>query len=339
MIRMIFPGMMLLLFVARASFARELLVTVPVTDRTDVASLVNLGLSVDDVSDGYATGVIKDEYLAAVEAAGFVMQVVVDDIRSLQPSLRVPHRGEYHDYAELTADLQSLADTYAEISRLHGLGTSVQGRTIWALEITDNPDLDELEPEVRLIGCHHGSEPISVEVPLHMCHHFLENYGTDPAITDLVNEREIWIIPMMNPDGLEAGSRYNANGIDLNRNYGYMREDGSLSGAYSQPETQAIRAHALGHNFGLSLSYHSGAYYINYLWNYTPVRTPDDSYIVELSEAYDDFVDYGITEGYDWYQTKGDCNDWSYGTYGGMDWTIELGEYEPPQSQIDVINA
>jgi hypothetical protein len=159
------------------------------------------------------------------------------------------------------------------------------------------------------------------------------------VVTELVEEREIWIIPMMNPDGLEAGSRYNANGVDLNRNYGYMREDGSLNSAYSQPETQAIRTHALAHSFGLSLSYHSGAYYINYLWNYTPVRTPDDAYIVELSEAYDDFVDYGITEGYEWYQTKGDCNDWSYGTYGGMDWTIELGDYEPPQSQIDVINA
>ncbi|MBN1424893.1 carboxypeptidase regulatory-like domain-containing protein [Candidatus Fermentibacteria bacterium] len=320
--------------------ARELFVEVQTPTRADVALAARMGLSIDGVRDGVARGIITEEALARLEDA-LPVSIIAHDARDLLPSLKVPDRGEYHDHAELTADLQLLASTYPSICRLHDLGSSVLGRIIWGLEITDNPDVEEFEPKVRLIGAHHGNETISVEVPLGIAHHVLENYGISPAVTDLVNEREIWIIPMMNPDGVQSGSRNNANGVDLNRNYGYMREDGSLSGAYSQPETRAIRENALEHQFCLSLSYHSGAEYINYLWNYTPVVTPDNAYIVALSQAYDSFVGYGITEGYNWYQTKGDCNDWSYGTYGGMDWTIEVSNYyEPPESQIDaIVNA
>lgn len=320
--------------------AREIVVEVATPTRAHVAEATRLGLSIDAVHDGVARGIIRDEALDRLRSR-FAVTIIADDLRDLLPSLKEPGRGEYHDYAELTADLQLLAATYPSICRLHNLGFSVQGRTIWALEITDNPDVDEFEPEVRLIGAHHGNETIGVEVPLGVAHYLLENYGTNSAVTSLVDEREIWVIPMMNPDGVQSGSRYNANGVDLNRNYGYMREDGSLSGAYSQPETRAIRDNALARNFCLSLSYHSGAEYVNYLWNYTPVVTPDNAYIVALSQAYDSFVGYGITEGYNWYQTKGDCNDWSYGTYGGMDWTIEVSNsYEPPQSQIDpIVNA
>ncbi len=329
---------MILLLVYSWADAREIVVELSTPSRAELSRAVDLGFSIDDLSHGIARGIVTEEALARLKQAGLDVRIVADDVRDLLPSLKLPHRGEYHDYGELTADFQTLAATYPDICRLHNLGTSVQGRTIWGLEITDNPDSNELEPEVRLIGCHHGNEPISVEVPLDICHHLLENYTSDPDVAELVNEREIWIIPMMNPDGLEAGSRANANGVDLNRNYAYMRETGSLSGSYSQPETKAVRDNALCHNFCLSLTYHSGAEYVNYLWNYTPNDTPDNDYIVTLSLAYDSYVNYGVTEGYDWYQTKGDCNDWSYGTYGGMDWTIELSNgYAPPESQIDGI--
>ncbi|MCU0612845.1 MAG: carboxypeptidase regulatory-like domain-containing protein [Candidatus Eisenbacteria bacterium] len=338
--KMIVPVLLLLLLGAAPAAAREMLVEVRVPTREDVAAAARMGLSLDDVKSGVARGIIHERRLSDLRGR-FDVAIIAADVRDLLPSLKEPDRGEYHSYAELTTDLQLLASTHPSICRLHNLGSSVQGRTIWGLEITDNADTDELEPEVRLIGAHHGNETISVEVPLGIAHYLLENYGGIPQVTALVDEREIWIIPMMNPDGVENGTRDNAAGVDLNRNYGYMREDGSLPGSYSQPETRAIRSNALLHNFGLSLSYHSGAEYINYLWNYTPVVTPDNAYIVALSQAYDSFVGYGITEGYDWYQTKGDCNDWSYGTYGGMDWTIEVSaDYEPPQSQIDgIVNA
>ena len=330
----------LVMLAAAPCAAREMLVEVPTPTRADVVAAAQLGLSLDDVREGVARGIITEANLGRLQGR-FKVTIIAADVRDLLPSLRQPDRGEYHSYAELTADLQLLAATYPSICRLHNLGSSVQGRTLWGLEITDNPDTDELEPEVRLIGAHHGNETIGVEVPLGVAHYLLENYGSVAQVTTLVNERETWVIPMMNPDGVEAGTRENAAGVDLNRNYGYMREDGSLTGSYSQPETRAIRTNALAHNFGLSLSYHSGAEYVNYLWNYTPVVTPDNAHIVALSQAYDSYVGYGITEGYDWYQTKGDCNDWSYGTYGGMDWTIEVStSYEPPESQIDaIVNA
>ncbi len=314
-----------------------MLVEVQTPTRADVADAVRLGLSLDDVREGVARGIVAEEVLPRLQAR-WPVRIVADDVRDLLPSLSKPDRGQYHNHAELTADLQALAAAYPSLCRLHNLGQSVQGRAIWALQITDNPDVEEFEPAVRLIGAHHGNETISVEVPLGIAHYLLENYAAVPSVAELVNERDIWIIPMMNPDGVQAGTRYNANGVDLNRNYGYMRDDNSVSGAYSQPETRAIRDNSFTRQFCISLSYHSGALYVNYLWNYTPVVTPDNAYIVQLSQAYDSYVNYGITEGYDWYQTKGDCNDWSYGTYGGMDWTIEVSNsYEPPESQIDAI--
>ncbi len=75
--------------------------------------------------------------------------------------------------------------------------------------------MEEFEPAVRLIGAHHGNETISVEVPLGIAHYLLENYAAVPSVAELVNERDIWIIPMMNPDGVQAGTRYNANGVEL----------------------------------------------------------------------------------------------------------------------------
>ena len=335
----IFPAALIILsiFFTHAA-SREVVVEIPVGSRAELRQAVDLGLGIDYFEDGIVRGVVRARNLPGLERAGFAVTIIASDLRDLLPSLKLPGRGEYHSYSELTTDFQALTTSYPDLCRLFDIGTSVQGRTLWALEITDYPDSHEVEPEVRLIGAHHGNEDISVEVPYDIAHHLLENYTTDPDIANLVDNYEIWIIPMMNPDGLENGSRENANGVDLNRNYGYMRDSGDLSGAYSQPETKAIRDHALDHNFCLSLSYHSGAEYVNYLWNYTPITTPDNSYIVALSQAYDAYVNYGITEGYDWYQTKGDCNDWSYGTYGGMDWTIELSySYEPPESQIDGI--
>ena len=235
---------------------------------------------------------------------------------------------DFHSYPEMTSELQQIAGAYPQITRLEDLGHSVQGRTIWGLKVTANPDDEEDEPEVRICGLHHGNEWMSAEIPLLLAWHLVENYGTDPSITRLVDEREIWIIPMVNPDGREAmtlSSRYNANGVDLNRDYGYMWDgSGGSPSPFSQPETQVIRSHALQNQFVVSLSFHCSGNIVNYLWNYTPVNAPDYDLISLLSEGYGDYNGYWVVEGYNWYQTRGDTNDFSYGCRGDFDWTIEV---------------
>ena len=148
----------------------------------------------------------------------------------------------FHDYESLTDELQDIALTYPAITNLYELGQSVQGRSIWGLKITDNPDIEENEVEIQFEGCHHGNEYMSVEMPLNLAWLLVENYSVDPTITDYVNNREIWIVPLVNPDGREMNQRRNANDVDLNRDYGYMH-GGDSPAPFSQPETQVMREH------------------------------------------------------------------------------------------------
>lgn len=233
-------------------------------------------------------------------------------------------RADFHDYAELTAELQSIATNYSHIAKLYDLGESVQGRTIWGLKITDNPEIEENEVEVRFCGAHHGDEYMSVELPLLLAWDLVQNYTVNTTITNYIKNREIWIIPLVNPDGREMNQRYNANYVDLNRDYGYMWSGaGGSSSPFSQPETQAIREHALKNNFVLSYSYHTTAQYVNYVWNYKPQTFPDEPMIMMISNVYGDLSGYTPTNGYDWYQITGDTNDFSYGCRGDLDTTIE----------------
>ena len=247
----------------------------------------------------------------------------------------------YHSFYQIVNIFDSLARSYPNICYLDTIGFSTQNRPIIAMKISDNPDVEEFEPEVRLVGVHHGNEQISGEVLVSYAPYLLENYGTDPFVTDMVNNREIWIIPVFNPDGYVNDTRRNGNGVDLNRDYGYMWDgSGGSSEPYSQPETQAMYEFSQLHNFVLSLTFHSGAFYVNYPWNYTPVRCEDNPFIYDVSVRYGDSTGYPVTEGYDWYQTRGDLNDYSYGIDSDIDITIEVwgtGGYNPPASLIDSV--
>ena len=112
-----------------------------------------------------------------------------------------PTLGNYHDYDDLTADLLAYATAYPEISQLVTLGQSAEGRELWAMKITDNPMIEESEPEARLVSTMHGDEPVGTELTLYLIDWLLRDYGADPHVTDLIDQTEIWIAPLMNPDG------------------------------------------------------------------------------------------------------------------------------------------
>ncbi len=327
--------LIIIILIAGSILHAEKLVEVKNFSRSDIPRISKKYDVVNYTKEGTLKAIIYDDG-ALFKQLGYNFKVVVDydTVTNTIPK-------GYHTFEQFVAEFESLATTYHNICVLDTIGHSVQGRPILAMKISDNPQIKEFEPEVRLVGVHHGNEQISGEVLMAYAPYLLENYGTDPFVTQMVNNREIWIIPVFNPDGFVSDSRRNANGVDLNRDYGYMWDgEGGSSAPYSQPETRAMYEFSQHHNFVLSLTFHSGAFYVNYPWNYTPVRCEDNPFIYDVSVRYGDSTGYPITEGYDWYQTRGDLNDYSYGIDSDIDITIEVwgdNGYNPPSSLVDSV--
>jgi len=265
--------------------------------------------------------------------------------------------GRYHSYAEVERDLLALQDSYSQIARVIDLGDSLEGRNIYALKISDNVYQDEQEAEVFFVGCHHAREWISVEVPFLLGKYLVENYDTNSQIKDLVDECEIWIVPLLNPDGLEysihfyrywrKNRRDNGNdsfGVDLNRNYsynwGFDNEGSSPSpfsdvyrgpAALSEPETQVIGDLLAERNFQAVISYHSYSQVILYPWGFTNQPTTEDQLLDQIAATMSGLMlavngtiyEYGQA-GEDLYFTNGGMIDWSFGTYNIPSYTLEL---------------
>jgi hypothetical protein len=251
---------------------------------------------------------------------------------------------EYHTYTQIGAILQQTAIDHPSIARFESMGTSVLGRELWMIVLSDNVTIEEAEAEVRLSSTMHGNEPPGLEMLLYLVEHLTDSYGIDPDVTNLVDNYEIHILPCHNPDGLVAGTRRNANGIDLNRNFpvpdGTIGDDGTW---VEETETVLFKDYGLAHNFVISENGHSGALVVNYPWDYKAELAPDNDAIVQLSLEYSTYnlpmyngrFPQGITNGYAWYQVKGSLQDWSYHETGGIDVTIEYSNsFVPPASQL-----
>src|SRR6185369_679643 len=175
----------------------------------------------------------------------------------------------FHTYAEMASEVAATAAAHPAIVRRFSIGTSYQGRQLWAVKVSDNVGVDEREPEVVFDGLHHADEHMSLEMTLAILRCLVTGYGTDPTITRLVDTREISIVFALNPDGATydiGGRTYHywrknrqptpgssSIGTDLNRNYDYRWGccGGSSSSpsssryrgpkAFSAPETRAFR--------------------------------------------------------------------------------------------------
>ena len=197
----------------------------------------------------------------------------------------------FEDYA---ARMQALESAYPAIVDLTVIGASLQGRPLYCLQISDNPGLAENEPEFRYISTIHGDETTGIEMTLRLAEQLAASYGAQPLETALVNELEIWICPIYNPDGYVAGSRYNANGIDLNRNYPDRFTNPADDPAGREPETQAFMAFGSQHRFVMGANYHGGALVLNYPWDAVaapgeeilPAYAPDNELFHQFGYGY-----------------------------------------------------
>ncbi len=321
------------------------LVKITVSHHDQYRIFDKMGLPIVDVRANYVKALATAEQLAQVRAMGFPVEIILKDYTREFEEKGYPPIGTvgtkawdfYHTYAQVRDSLKAIALRHPAICRVESLELSVQNRVVWGIRISDNVNVRENEPRFRIVGNQHGNEHIGCEPPMYMATILADSYGVSSRLTQIVDNYETMIIPMANPDGATANTRTNANGVDLNRDNGYMwLGQGSSPGFFSQLENKALKADADAHAYALSLAFHSGAWYINYLWNYTPVLTQDDAFLKQISVGYDVYTHYDTTNGWAWYQTNGDIDDVSYGLYGDFDTTIELygNGYNPPTDSI-----
>jgi len=257
----------------------------------------------------------------------------------------------YHTYQEITDTLTILAQQFSHIAELHSIGQTVQGREMWIMKISDNVSVEEAEPEFKYISTMHGDEVVGKEMMIELIRLLLFEYGTTQRITDLVNNTEIWIMPNMNFDGTELHRRYNANWVDLNRNFP-DRDPNYINPNPIQPETQNMIDFTAQHNFVMSANFHGGALVVNYPWDlklsgdpgvYPYSACPDDITFIDLALTYAEnnppmynspYFTNGITNGSAWYQIHGGMQDWNYFAFDCKEITMEVSivKWPPPDS-------
>jgi murein tripeptide amidase MpaA len=276
----------------------------------------------------------------------------------------------YHTYAELTADVAATAAAHPDIVSMFSIGKSYQGRDIWAVKISDNVTVDENEPEVLYDGGTHSDEHMGVEMTLHIMHWLVNGYGTDPRITNIVNNREIYIVFEVNPDGAEydiSGGRFHfwrknrqptpgtrAIGTDLNRNFGYRWGlEGNTSRnpfaityrgprAFSAPETRAMRDFLASRvvngrqQIRTAITFHEAGRLVMWPYGYSYVDIPPDmtrddhAALVAIGRHMAATNGYRPEQASDLYLTSGTTRDYEYGVYRIFSYTFELSNRDYP---------
>jgi hypothetical protein len=317
-----------------------MLVRVECTDKAQRTRLLETDLDIDHAHGLEADALVNSAELEWLRAQGYSVTVLNEypsrGLLARDAATTPEFLPQYYTYAEAAAKLNDLADGYPALTDLESLGSTLEGRPIWALKISDNAAVDEDEPEVLVMGCHHSREAISVIIPLALADSLLMNYGTNAQFTDWVDEREIWIVPVVNPDGLVycetsnyfwRKNRRGGYGVDPNRNYDYQWGHDNVGSSpntgsetyrgaspASENEIQAIQDLVDSRHFTFSVSYHSYGNWLLWGPGYKPALAPDQ----DIFAAYGDLVapqngfEPGNPASSTIYITNGDADDWLY---------------------------
>jgi carboxypeptidase T len=274
----------------------------------------------------------------------------------------------YHDYAETQAELDKAAKAHPKIMQKLSLGKSYEGRDMPLIKISDNVAKDENEPEILYDAHQHAREHLTVEMALYLVKLFTDGYGKDSRITKLVDSREIWIVPDMNPDGGEfdlTGGKYHNwrknrqpvgsgyKGVDLNRNWSYKFAccDGSSPvvssetyhgpQAFSATETQRLRDFVLSRRIGgvqqikAAIDFHTYSELVLWPYGYTMdttapgLGTDAQKTFAALGRTFAKSNGYTAEQSSSLYITDGSIIDWLWATQGVWAFTFEMYPNSP----------
>ncbi|XP_037533714.1 carboxypeptidase D [Nematolebias whitei] len=248
---------------------------------------------------------------------------------------------KYYNYVDLTERFRSLAQRHPHIANLSSVGRSVEGRELWVMRITLDPEKDSPgRPRFKYVGNMHGDETVSRQVLVYLVEYLLSRYGEEPRVTELVNSTDIYIMPSMNPDGFErskegdctgvTGGRDNSKFSDLNRSFP-DQFDGTTVDPGHIPEVMAVIRWIQEKNFVLSGNLHGGTVVASYPFDDSAThhlqgfysQSDDDSLFRHLALVYaqkhpvmktgqpncpdspEETFSNGITNGAHWYDVAG----------------------------------
>ena len=255
----------------------------------------------------------------------------------------------YKNPEEIEILLKEFHQNYPAITKLESIGKSLEGRDIWALKISDNPNLKEINEPVFLVNSmHHAREVMTPEVAIDMIEYLLTNYFSDSKVRSWVNKSEIWVIPMFNVDGnhkMWDGNKWwrkntrGGYGVDLNRNYpsfwgscngssGFKRSQTYRGpSAASEPETNAMMNFIANIRPAINISYHSYSELVIYPYGCKGNRTLNYKVVEGLGKEIANKLNY--KPGTSWetlYNTDGGDIDWMHDQYQVIPFVIEVNK-------------
>ena len=342
-------------------------------EQKNVNYLIGAGIALDHFEvekDKSMITFLSDEEFSILSTLGIRNEVLIDNWYEYYKNLQILSTAQISDLTENSKSefgvsgfhlgsmggYMTLAEAYAELDTLKhlfpnlittkiSLGNSIENRPVYMVKISDNPDADENEPEVLYTALHHAREPMSMMQMFYFMYYLLENYNFNPTVQYLVNNRAMYFIPVVNPDGYEynrltypsGGGMWRKNrrnnggsfGVDLNRNYGPSNYWNAPNGGsstnsgsdtyrgtapFSEPETQIIRNFLASRKIKNALNYHTYSNLLIYPYGALSYETPDSSIFREYAG---DMTRYnGYTYGTDiqtvGYTTRGNSDDFFY---------------------------
>ena len=317
---------------------------------------------------------VTEDQTVEMISRGLVLDILIPDLTKYYKARNRPSRGRNfplgsmqgnYTWDELNSRFDVLLEAYPNIiSERTIIGQSVEGNDIWAFKVSDNPNIDEDEPEVLYTSLTHAREPVGMMNLFYFVQHLCENYGMDNEIDFLVNNREMWFIPVINPDGyiyneeiepfgggMHRKNRSETNcgfgtarGVDLNRNYSFgwgtdnigssanpCSETYRGTSGFSEPETQAVRDFINGREFMNVLHYHTYSNIYIHPWGSGELPAqPDLNSFNQIGNEMAKYNRYDVGTGLSTigYTVNGDAVDWTYGSQGLISFTPEVGTYE-----------
>ena len=343
---------------------------------SEVISNLNSSIHLDHVhlsDQGDLIFVVSESELDIIDSLDIRYEVLIDDLQSFYQSRLTENytrefglgsMGGYYTFDEIVYNLDLVHAECSDISTEKiSIGQSFEGREIWAIKFSDNPNSDEDEAEVLYTGLHHAREPMSYMNLFYYMYWLCDNYGIDDKATNIINNRELWFIPAINPDGLVYNENIAPNGggmqrknmkptcgsdptgVDLNRNYDYMwgLDDEGSSGngcaetyrgtsGFSEPETQVVRDFVEEHDFPIAFNYHSYSNLMIYPFGYSydnDVPEEDLETFIAYGEDMVQYNGYALGTGTELlYPVNGEACDWMYGEHQIFAYTPEIGSQQ-----------